>query len=101
MQRPPKRGWFITTLPAAIASRPWQPRHWPIFCLRRSTPTASSCAAGILTMLEVARVVGFLAAIFLLVAVAAWVRLFRGQELRGLDGSAAKAGNTEIASQLL
>jgi len=52
-------------------------------------------------MLEVARVVGFFAAIVLLVAVAAWIKLFRGPELRRLDGSAAKAGNAEIASQLL
>ena len=52
-------------------------------------------------MLEIARVVGFVAAILLLVAVAAWIKLFRGPELRRLDGRAAKAGNAEIASQLL
>ena len=52
-------------------------------------------------MLEVARAVGFFAAILLLVAVAAWIKLFRGPELRRLDGPAAKAGNAEIASQLL
>ena len=52
-------------------------------------------------MLEVARVLGFLAAIVLLVAVAAWIKLFRGAQLRRLDGRAAKAGNAEIASQLL
>ena len=52
-------------------------------------------------MLEVAGVVGFLAAILLLVAVAAWIKLFRGPELWRLDGSAAKAANAEIASQLL
>jgi len=52
-------------------------------------------------MLEIARVVGFFAAILLLVAVAAWIKLFRGPELRRLDGRAAKAGNAEIASQLL
>jgi len=52
-------------------------------------------------VLEVARVVGFLAAILLLVAVAAWIKLFRGPELWRLDGSTAKAGNAEIASQLL
>jgi hypothetical protein len=52
-------------------------------------------------MLEVARVVGFFAAILLLVAVAAWIKLFRGPKLQSLDGSAATAGNAEIASQLL
>jgi UPF0716 family protein affecting phage T7 exclusion len=52
-------------------------------------------------MLEVARVLGFLAAILLLVAVGAWIKLFRSPQLRKLDGSAAKAGNAEIASQLL
>ena len=52
-------------------------------------------------MLEIARVVGFFAAILLLVAVAAWIKLFRGPELRRLDGRAAKAGNAEIASRLL
>jgi hypothetical protein len=52
-------------------------------------------------MLEVARVVGFFAAILLLVSVAAWIKLFRGPELRRLDGSAAKTGNTELASQML
>ena len=52
-------------------------------------------------MLEVARVVGFFAAILLLMAVAAWIKLFSGPELRRLDGSAAQAGNAEIASRLL
>jgi hypothetical protein len=52
-------------------------------------------------MLEVARVLGFFAATLLLVAVAAWIKLFRGPELQRLDGSSAKAGNAEIASQLL
>ena len=53
-------------------------------------------------MLEVARVLGFSAAILLIVAVAAWIKLFRGPELQRLDGSAVpKARNAEIASQLL
>jgi hypothetical protein len=52
-------------------------------------------------MLEVARVVGFFAAILLLLAVAAWIKLLRGPELQRLDGGAAKAGNAETASQLL
>jgi hypothetical protein len=52
-------------------------------------------------MLEVARFVGFFAAILLLVAVAAWIKLFRGPELQRLDGSTAKASNIEIASRLL
>jgi hypothetical protein len=52
-------------------------------------------------MLEVARVLGVFAAILLLVAVAAWTRLFRGSELQRPDGSTAKAGRVEIASQLL
>jgi hypothetical protein len=53
-------------------------------------------------MLEVARILGFFAAILLVVAVAAWIKLFRGPELQRLDGGAApKAGNVEIASQLL
>ena len=53
-------------------------------------------------MLEVARILGFLAAILLLVAAAAWVKLYRGPELQRLNGSAApKTGKVEIASQLL
>lgn len=53
-------------------------------------------------MLELARVLGFLAAVLLLVAVAAWIKLFRGPQLQRLDSSAApKAGNVEVASQLL
>jgi hypothetical protein len=53
-------------------------------------------------MLEVARVLGFFAATLLVVAVAAWIKLFRGPELQRLDGSAApKVRNVEIASQLL
>jgi hypothetical protein len=52
-------------------------------------------------MLEVARVLGFLAANLLLVAVGARIKLIRRPQLRKLDGSAAKAGNAEIASQLL
>jgi hypothetical protein len=52
-------------------------------------------------MLEIARLLGFLAGILLLVAVAAWVRLFRGPALQRLDGSTAKAGVAETASQLL
>ena len=52
-------------------------------------------------MLEVARIVGSFAAFSLLVAVAAWIKLARGPELQRLDGSTAKAGNAEIAAQLL
>jgi hypothetical protein len=53
-------------------------------------------------MLEVARVLGFFAATLLIVAVAAWIKLFRGPELQRLDGRAApKVRNVEIASQLL
>jgi hypothetical protein len=52
-------------------------------------------------MLEVARVLGIFAAILLVVAVAAWIKLFSGPQLRRLDGSTAKAGNAEIAAQLL
>lgn len=52
-------------------------------------------------MLEVAHVLGFFAAILLLAAVAEWIKLARGPELRKLGGRAAKAGNAEIASQLL
>lgn len=53
-------------------------------------------------MLEAAHVLGFVSAILLIVAVAAWIKLSRGPELQRLDGSAApKAGNVEIASQLL
>ena len=52
-------------------------------------------------MLEVARVIGLFAAILLLAAVAEWIKLARGPKLRRLDGRAAKAGNAEIASQLL
>ena len=53
-------------------------------------------------MLEVARVLGFLAATLLVLAVAAWIKLFRGPELHRLDRNpAAKAGNVEAASQLL
>jgi hypothetical protein len=53
-------------------------------------------------MLEFARVLGVLSAVLLIVAVAEWVRLFRGPQLQRLDGSAApKVRNVEIASQLL
>jgi len=51
---------------------------------------------------NVARDLGFFAAIVLIVALAAWVKLFHGLELQRLDGAAApKLGNVEIASQLL
>ena len=52
-------------------------------------------------MLEFARILGFLAAFLMLVAVVAWIKLFRGPRLQRLDGGAAKAGNAEIPSQLL
>lgn len=53
-------------------------------------------------MVETARLLGALAAMLLVAAVAVWVRLFRGPQLQSLDGSAArKAGNAEAASQLL
>jgi hypothetical protein len=51
---------------------------------------------------DIARDLGFVAAILLIVAVAAWIRLFRGLELQRLDGSPApRLGNVTIASQLL
>jgi hypothetical protein len=53
-------------------------------------------------MLEVSRVLGFFAAVLLVMAVASWIKLFRGPELQRLDRSPApKAGNVEAASQLL
>jgi hypothetical protein len=53
-------------------------------------------------MLQIARLLGFLAAILLLVAVGAWIRLFGDPELQRVDGSTTKARNkAEIASQLL
>lgn len=53
-------------------------------------------------MLEAAGIMGSVSAVLLLVAVAAWVKLFRGPELQRLDGRAAPdIGNIEVASQLL
>jgi len=52
-------------------------------------------------MLEVARLLAFLAAILLLVSGAAWIKLFRGPELYRLRVSGATAGKAEIASRLL
>jgi hypothetical protein len=53
-------------------------------------------------MLEVAHVLGFLAATLLIVAVAAWINLLRGPELQRLDGRAApRVRSVEIASRLL
>ncbi|HLO20234.1 MAG TPA: hypothetical protein VK192_07050 [Sphingomicrobium sp.] len=55
-----------------------------------------------MTMLEFARVLGSIAAILLIVAVAVWFKLFRGPELQRLDGrEVPKADNVETASQLL
>lgn len=55
-----------------------------------------------MTMLEFARVLGSIAAILLIVAVAVWFKLFRGPELQRLDGRGVpKADNVETASQLL
>ena len=52
-------------------------------------------------MLEIARVLGFFAAILLIVAVAAWIKLFRGTELQRLGRGAPNVRNAETASQLL
>jgi hypothetical protein len=51
---------------------------------------------------EVARVLGFLAAISLVAAVAAWMKPFRGPQLQRLDGRAPPdVSDLEIASLLL
>jgi hypothetical protein len=53
-------------------------------------------------MLEVARLLAAFAMILLIVAGAAWIKLFRGTELQMLDGGAASnSGNGESASRLL
>jgi hypothetical protein len=52
-------------------------------------------------MVETTRVLGSLAAVLLIAAVVAWVRLFRGP-LRRLDGRTEwDPGQAELASQLL
>jgi hypothetical protein len=53
-------------------------------------------------MLEAARILGSVSAIFLIVAVAAWLKLARGPELQRLDGqTASNPEHTEFASRLL
>ena len=53
-------------------------------------------------MLEVARDLGAFSAALLIIAVSVWAKLFRGPELRRLDGfSEPKVRNVEIASRLL
>jgi hypothetical protein len=54
-------------------------------------------------MLEVApQIFGACSAVLLIVAIAAWVKLFGGPELQRLNGRAARnVSNVEVASQLL
>ncbi len=52
-------------------------------------------------MLEVARLLAFLAAILMLASGPVWIKLFRGPELCRLQVSGATAGKAEIASRLL
>lgn len=52
-------------------------------------------------MLESARILAIAAAVLLAVAVAAWVKMYRGPALQRLDGSAASESNAKRASQLL
>jgi hypothetical protein len=53
-------------------------------------------------MFEIARTIGCISAILLILAVMAWAKLFGGPELQRLNGrEALNVGNVEIASQLL
>lgn len=53
-------------------------------------------------MLESAQSLGWFAGILLIVAVIAWVKLFRGPKLQAVgDRGAASVSKVEIASQLL
>ncbi len=53
-------------------------------------------------MIEAAQILGCFSAVVLIVAIAAWVKLFRGSALQRLDGCAEpNVGNIQLASQLL
>jgi hypothetical protein len=53
-------------------------------------------------MIEAARILGSVAAVVLIVAVAAWLKLLRGPELQRLDGKIEPTSRPiEIASRLL
>ncbi len=52
-------------------------------------------------MLETARILAIAAAVLLAVALAAWLKIFRGPALQRLDGSAASESNAQTASKLL
>ena len=52
-------------------------------------------------MLESARILAIAAAVLLAVAVAAWLKMYRGPALQRLDGSAESESKMKVASQLL
>jgi hypothetical protein len=57
---------------------------------------------GALTMVEAANVLGVLAAVLLLMAVIAWVKLIRGPLMQRTDGSTGiDPAESELASELL